>query len=185
MPNTNRIIGQFLPTGNPATMKVAVNVQADLYAAGQVGCTFDLNGNTYTIVLVEPAVTALLTAQVLYWKDTGNTGNPPTVTNVLANAIGGATSALSQVAGVSLTAFATTGVLGTLICIATGVSKNISVQIDAGSTVAAGSPLTASTTVGCLALVVAQVTPQVGVSRGAKSGSPSVALCDLNIPTLA
>ena len=182
MPNTQRIIGQFLPTGNPATMKTVINTLADLYAAGQVGGSFDLNSNTYTIVLVDPGTTALLVGQVLYWKDTGNTGNIPTVTGVMATAIGGAPGAVTQVAGIALVAFATTGTLGTLVCLATGNSKNIVCQIDA-TAVIVGSSLTAGT-VGCLALVVAQVTPQVGVSRSIAAGSPKTALCDLNIPTL-
>lgn len=184
MPNTNRIIGPFLPTGNPATMKTVINVLADLYAAGQVGGSFDLNSNTYTIVLVEPAVTTLLVGQTLYWKDTGNTGNTPTVTNILANAVGGATSALSQVAGISLVAFAVTGTLGTLICIATGTSKNIPVLSTGTFTI--GEQVVAIATAGLVGPVAAAtILPTVGVSRSAATTTAQLINVDLNLPTLA
>lgn len=182
MPNTQRIIGQFLPTGNPATMKTVVNVLADMYAAGQVGCSFDLNGNTYTLVLVEPAVTTVLVGQVLYWKDQGNTGNTPTVTNVLANAIGGAAGALSQVAGISLVAFAVTGTLGTLIAIATGQSKNI--QVLSTGTFTAGELVIAGGAGIVVPSATAPVVPAVGISRVAAVTTAQLLAVDLNLPTL-
>lgn len=182
--NSNRIIGQFLPGGSPAAVKTPINVLQDLYAAGQVGATFDLNGNTYTLVLVEPAVTTLLVGQVLYWKDTGNTGNTPTVTNILANAVGGATSALSQVAGISLVAFSTTGTLGTLIAIATGASKNIPVLSTGTFTI--GQQVVAISTAGLVGPVVttAALIPTVGVSRSAATTTAQPINVDLNLPTL-
>jgi hypothetical protein len=86
MPNAIRLQEIHLGTGgNPDTF----NATAPQYP-GQVGFTFEWNGNTYTMVQLAPNATTPAVGQLLFWMT--KTGSIPQVTNVVANAVNGGTT---------------------------------------------------------------------------------------------
>lgn len=96
--------------------------QAALYMPGDLGQTFDYDdGNVYTIVQIDSGATTPAAGQLMYWKDKANM----IVTNVVANAINGATTNAwrNEIAGICMLA----ATAGNYICMLVKGS-NISLQ---------------------------------------------------------
>ena len=100
MPNTNRSLGVYIPTGDPDTVNVS-----SLYAGGELGLAFDHNDRAYQIVQVDSGCVAangvgvVAANDLAFWKDKDRY----LVTNDFRQAIGGSlgTEAYrNQVAGV-------------------------------------------------------------------------------------
>jgi len=97
MPNANRSLGIYVPTGNPDTVNVS-----SLYRQGELGTAYDYNDRAYQIVQLDSgatvanAVGVVAANQLAFWKDK----DKYLVTNDKRFAIGGPTSGVNQIAGI-------------------------------------------------------------------------------------
>ncbi|HLZ39402.1 MAG TPA: hypothetical protein VKQ11_00475 [Candidatus Sulfotelmatobacter sp.] len=163
-------------TGNPDTFNVAT-----LPYPGQAGNTFQWNGNTYTIVQLDPGATPPIIGQVMFWMT--KTGLTPQVTNVVANAVNGATTNAwrNEVAGI-IRNIATAGnwicmlIQGSNIpVLITGVSPGIGDMAVANVAASVGVALN-------IAAGTAPTYQTIGVFRSTFTGN--LANCDVNIENL-
>lgn len=181
MPNTIRITAPYLQSGGPASLAIQLtdaNPAAQgsgVYAPGDLGASFDYNGATYTLVILESGSAAMTAGAVVYWRDKANA----IVTMTAARSLAAAAS-YNEVAGIALLAVAP-GANGTLIALQTGGLASAAAVT--GATVpAAGIQATAnaSNQLTGTGNVVGAIT--IGIFRGAIA--TGFAPVDLNIPTL-
>lgn len=162
-------------TGSPDTFNAAA-----LPYPGQAGNSFQWQGNTYTIVQLDAGATTPVIGQVLYWQT--KTGLTPSVTNVVANAVNGATTNAwrNEVAGI-IRNIATPGnwicmlIQGSAIPVL--VTGTPAVGDSAISDVAANVGTALNIAVG-----TAPTYQVIGIFRAAKSGS--LANTDVNVENL-
>jgi|SRR5215475_1488983 len=102
MPNQdNRFATIYIPTGNPDTVNenftsTNINIGNVAYAPGELGANYGYLNKRYQVVELDSTMTTPTTPlQLAYWMDKSKY----IVTNVLANAVGGAAMAVNQVAG--------------------------------------------------------------------------------------
>ena len=154
--------------------------QSSLYMPGDLGQSFDYDdGNTYTIVQLESGATTPAAGQVLYWKSK----TAKTVTNVVANAINGATTHgwRNEVAGICMLA----ATAGNYICM---LVKGSNISLSCVATPAVGDLAVSdvSANVGKVLNIAAGTAPTfltVGVFRSLSTSN--VASVDVNIQTLS
>ncbi len=184
MPNVNRIISPFIVSGNPDTLNVPINTAPGatgnaVYAPGDLGASFDANGRTYTVAILDSGATAAtsigapVTGQVLFWKDK----NAGIVTNNTLQCIIPSNPA-GSIAGVLRNTPGTLGTYGSLICILTRGNQITVVA----STCAAGSVMADNTASTARLVTATGVNLVAGQARAADAGG--FVVVDLDIPTL-
>lgn len=175
MPNAFRTQTVHLGnTGNPDTFN-----QPSLYLPGQLGLSFDYGDRTYTFVQLDPGATTPVVGQLMYWMNKAS--GAAEVTNVIANAIGGAAaSARNQVAGIIRNVATPGNYIAMLI-------QGSLIPIQVGSaTPAVGDLVMANTTAGNAINAASGVAPTfnvLGVFRS--TATANVATADINIESLA
>jgi len=161
--------------GNPDTFNAAA-----LQNPGQAGNTFQWNGNTYTVVQLDPGATTPAVGQVLYWMT--KTGVTPQVTNVVANAVNGATTNAwrNEVAGICRNI----ATAGNWICMLVQGS-NVPVFVTGTPAIGDSAISDVAANVGSALNIAAGTAPTyqvLGVFRSTKTGS--LANVDVNVSTL-
>ncbi len=182
MPNVDRIISPFIQGGNPDTMAIQITgvVGSNIpYAPGDLGASFDSNGRTYTVAVLDSGAVAAnpvgapLTTQVLFWKDKANA----IVTNDHRQCITPASPA-SAVAGILRNTPGTLGTYGSLICMLT---RGASIPVNS-STTAVGSVMADGAASVARSITATGVFRQLGIARTVDTNSQ--AIVDVDIPTL-
>jgi hypothetical protein len=179
MPNTDRILSAFVPSGNPDTLAVSLALNDEGYAPGQLGGSFDSNDKTYSLVKVDSgataanAVGAVLANQVAFWKSKTNR----IVTNDHRQCLT-PTSPASSVAGIFRVAVATPGAGGTLVAI---LARGHGITVAAGTT-AIGAVMADSTASVSRVVTATGILTALGIARTADAAS--VITMDVDIPTL-